>query len=125
MTKFAKTLMALAAMASLTAMTPMMADAMPMKTMKPVAVSFRHDRVDPAASARIDARVTSIKADIRTGERMHRINVREAGRLTAQADAIAATKRMDTRNGLSFSEAATLNARLDSLSAQVRMASRR
>lgn len=126
MTKFAKTLTALAAIAGLTAMTPMMADAMPMKpVMKPVAASFRHDRLDPAASARIDARIAAIKADIRTGERTRRINLREGARLTAQADAVAATKRMDGRNGLTFAEAATLNARLDSLSAQVRMASRR
>ncbi len=120
-----KTLITLAAMAaSLTAMTPMMADAKPM-TMKPVAVSFHHDRLDPAASARIDARIAGLRGDIKAGERHHTISVRQAGKLTDKLDAVAADKRRDDRNGLTTREAASLNASLDSLSAQVRMAGRR
>ena len=122
-TKTTKTLIALAAFAAtLGTLTPMMADAAPMR---PVAVVAHHDRIDPAASARIDARIASLRGDIKTGERRHTLNMREGGRLSAKLDGIAADKRRDDRGGLTTREAASLNASLDSLSAQVRAASRR
>ncbi len=133
MTKFAnttKTMMTLVAFAAgLTAMSPMMADARPMPQqhmpMKPVAVSFQHDRLDAGASARIDARIAGLRNDIRAGERTRKIDLRQGARLSAKLDTIAATKQGDARHGLTVREAASLNASLDGLAGQVRMATRR
>ncbi len=121
---FGKTLVTLAILGGLTAMTPMMAEARPMKPAP--AMSYHHDRQDPAASGRIDARVASLAGDIKSAQRMHHLTVREASRLTGKLDAVKSAKRQDERSGhiLTEREAASLNASLDSLSAQLRTARR-
>ncbi len=122
MTKFAKTLTALAAMATLTVFAAPMADAAPMKPVfKPAPVAMH---TDPGAARKIDARIAGLRSDIRTGQRMHKLNAREVTSLTNKLDAIAGQKRADDRHGLSGREAASLNASLDNLSSQLRMASR-
>ena len=82
--------------------------------MRPVAV-----KMDMRASAQIDARIRNLREDIRMGERTHRLSRREANRLSRKLDAVASLKRSYERHGLTRSEIATLNGKLDVLNGQI------
>jgi hypothetical protein len=84
--------------------------------MRPIAV-----KMDMRASARIDARIRNLREDIRMGERTHRLSPREASRLTTKLNAIARLKRSYDRHGLTRSEIATLNGKLDVLNGHIRV----
>lgn len=83
--------------------------------MRPVAV-----KMDMRANAQIDARMRNLREDIRMGERTHRLSRREASRLTGKLNAIASLKRSYDRHGLTRSEIAILNGKLDVLNGQIR-----
>lgn len=91
------------------------ASAAPMP-MRPVPV-----RMDMRATAQIDARIRNLREDIRMGERTHRLSPREASRLTSKLNAVASLKRNYERHGLTRSEIATLNGKLDVLNGQIRV----
>lgn len=82
--------------------------------MRPVPV-----KMDMRASAQIDARISNLRNDIRLGQRTHRLSLREASRLTARLDSIARLKRGYDHGGLTRSEIATLNGKLDVLNGQI------
>lgn len=75
--------------------------------------------VDMRANAQIDARIRNLRDDIRMGERTHRLSHREANRLSGKLDAVASLKRSYERRGLTRSEIATLNGKLDVLNGQI------
>lgn len=92
------------------------------------AASARHPapavaHYDLQASSRLDARIQSLKSDLNQGRRSGRISKKEAARLSGKIDAIASLKRTYVRSGkgLTSSEAATLNAKIDTLSGQIRV----
>ena len=132
-----KTLITLAAMtAGLTAIAAPMANAAEMRPIymrAPVAVQTtvkvdyqtRMDRhMDMRANAALDARIGNLQDRIDTGKRTHDLTRLQAARLTGKLNSIAALKTDFARSGggLNGSEIATLNAKLDNLSAQVRIA---
>jgi hypothetical protein len=78
-------------------------------------------RMDMRATAQIDARIRNLREDIRMGERTHRLSPREASRLTSKLNAVASLKRNYERHGLTRSEIATLNGKLDILNGQIRV----
>jgi len=78
---------------------------------------------DTQASSRLDARIQSLKSDLNQGRRSGRISQKEAARLSGKIDAIVSLKRTYVRSGkgLTASEVATLNAKIDTLSGQIRV----
>ncbi len=114
-----KTLITMAAMAAaLTTMTaPALAEAQPLK---PVAIAY-HDRFDAHASAELNSRISNLQTRIDMGKRTRQLSLREAARLSSQLSSIVSTKRSFERSGrgLDGREVATLNTRLDDLSARI------
>jgi hypothetical protein len=78
-------------------------------------------RVDMRANAELNARIQNLREDIRMGERTHRLSLREASRLTTKLNAVARLKQSYERHGLTRSEIATLNGKLDVLQGQIRV----
>ena len=79
--------------------------------------------VETQVNNRIGDRIANIQDRIRTGERTRQLSHREAMRLTGKLDDITSLKRGFERSGhgLNGQETATLNARLDMLSGQIRI----
>ncbi|MDI7773737.1 hypothetical protein [Asticcacaulis sp. EMRT-3] len=92
---------------------PATASAAPMH-MHPVAV-----KMDMRASAQIDGRIHNLRNDIREGQRTRHLSQREANRLTSQLNSVASLKRSYDRHGLTRSEIATLNGKLDVLNGRI------
>ena len=117
-TKSITVLMAtVALMAGLTSLTaPTLATARPFGGHMPPRVEMRMDN-------RISDRIANLQDRIRTGERTRQLSHREAVRLTGKLDDITSLKRGFERSGhgLNGQETATLNARLDMLSGQIRV----
>lgn len=91
----------------------------------PVAATARpyHGHVEARVDNRIDSRISNLQDRIRMGENTRQLSRREATRLTTKLNAIKATKRSFERSGhgLNFQETTTLNARIDTLSGQIRI----
>jgi hypothetical protein len=114
-----KTLITMAAIAAaLTTMTaPAMASAQPLK---PVAVAY-NNHFDNHASTELNARIGNLQTRIDMGKRTRQLSFREASRLSSQLSSIISTKRSFERSGrgLDGREVATLNSKLDGLSARI------
>jgi hypothetical protein len=87
---------------------------------------FRGAHFDTRASAELNGRIGSLETRISLGRRSGAISFREATRLTGKLNEVTALKRSFERSGrgLTGMEVATLNARLDALSGQVRVQAR-
>jgi len=117
-----KMLLTLAAAAAVLG-APTLASAQPAFHTVAVQGGFRGAHFDNRASAELDGRISTIETRIGMGRRSGGLSLREASRLNGQLNAISALKRSYERSGrgLTRAEVATLNARLDTLSAHVRM----
>lgn len=93
------------------------AQAAPLRHPAPVAAHY-----DMQASSRLDARIQSLRSDLNQGQRSGRISKKEAARLSGKINTVASLKRTYVRSGrgLTTSEVATLNAKIDTLSGQIR-----
>ncbi len=110
---FTVLLAAAALMTGLSALTaPVMATAKPY-----------NGHIEARVDNRIDSRISNLQDRIRMGENTRQLSHREATRLTTKLNGIKATKRSFERSGhgLNGQETATLNARLDTLSGQIRI----
>ena len=128
-----KTLITAAALAAAIVALPAVSNAAPVTARVVVATSVgyhdnggRGGRWDDrggnnGASFAIDRRINELDARIDAGRRSGSLSFREASRLSDRLNAIRWSKRGDDRSGrgLSGQEAASLNARLDDLSASV------
>ncbi|WP_443749604.1 hypothetical protein [Asticcacaulis solisilvae] len=83
------------------------ADAQP----RPVVSAMRDDH--------LDGRIDNLRTRIEDGRRDHALSGREAARLTSRLNGIRSLKRQYERRGLDARETATLNAKLDQLSADI------
>ncbi len=80
---------------------------------RPVVREMRDDR--------IDFRIDNLRSRISEGRRFHALSGREAARLTSRLNAIKSLERRFERSrGLDARETATLNMKLDQLSADIR-----
>ena len=112
-----KTLLAMIVMSAGVTALSLPAQAAPVRHPVPVAVHY-----DMQTSSRLDARIQSLKSDLNQGKRSGRISRKEAARLSGKIDTVASLKRSYVRSGrgLSQPEIATLNAKIDVLSGQIR-----
>lgn len=118
--KTTKTLLATLIMsAGLTAMS-LPASAAP--THPPIHASSQADRQDMRQSTDLNDRITHLRSDLNQGQRSGRISRKEAARLTGRLDNITTLKRSYERSGrgLTHNEIRALNAKLDTLSGQIR-----
>lgn len=118
--KTTKTLLATIILsAGLTSMS-MAAHAAPMH--QPIHASSHADRQDMRQSTDLNDRITSLRSDLNKGQRSGRISRKEAARLTGKLENITGLKRSYERSGrgLNNNEVRTLNAKLDTLSGQIR-----
>ena len=118
--KTTKTLLtAIILSAGLTSMS-MAAHAAPMH--QPIHASSHADRQDMRQSTDLNDRITSLRSDLNKGQRSGRISRKEAARLTGKLENITGLKRSYERSGrgLNNNEVRTLNAKLDTLSGQIR-----
>ncbi len=80
----------------------------------------------PRAEARVtmdlNGRIEGLRNDIRDGQRTRQLSAREASRLSTKVNSVASLKRSYERSGrgLSASETATLNGRINVISDQIR-----
>ncbi len=111
-----KTLLAMIVMSAGVTALSLPAQAAPLRHPVPVAVHY-----DMQASKRIDVRIQSLKSDLSQGQRSGRISRAEAARLSGKINTVASLKRSYDRSGrgLTTSEVATLNAKIDTLSGQI------
>ena len=119
--KTTKSITALIAMASLMAW--LSAVSLPaVATARPLA-HHAQNRVENRVDSRIDARIANVQDRISLGKRTHQLSQREASRLSGKLNDIKSLKRGYERSGrgLNGQETATLNARLDTLSGQIRV----
>lgn len=81
-----------------------------------------HQTYDRRADRQIEARIDNIQERIEDGRHAKRISYREAKRLNTRLEGVIDLARgyMRTGRGIDSREKATLNARLDQLSAEVR-----
>lgn len=112
-----KTLLAMIVMSAGVTALSLPAQAAPLRHPTPVAVHY-----DMQASNRLDTRIQSLKSDLNQGKRSGRISRKEAARLSGKIDTVVSLKRTYTRSGrgLTTSEIAKLNAKIDTLSGQIR-----
>lgn len=91
-------------------------------THSPIHASSHADRQDMRQSTDLNDRITSLRSDLNQGQRSARISRKEAARLTGKLDNITTLKRSYERSGrgLNNNEIHTLNAKLDTLSGQIR-----
>jgi hypothetical protein len=130
---FTKTLIALAAIATLSA--PALVNAQPQSqhdqmqhTSQPQNPQAQHydqrgpqDRQGPQVDGRdIDRRIADLRGRIDMGRQTHQLNRNEARRLTSRLNSIASLKRSYERHGLTNREVMTLNSKLDALNGQLR-----
>lgn len=112
-----KTLLALIVMSAGATALNLPAEAAPLRHPTPVAAHY-----DMQASARLDTRIQGLKNDLALGQRSGRISRKEAARLSGKINTVANLKRSYDRSGrgLTSSEIATLDAKIDVLSGQIR-----
>ncbi len=127
-----KTLITAAAIAAMVAL-PAISQAAPVTARVVVATSVGYHDNDghggrwdnrggnSGGSYALDRRIDELDSRISAGRRSGSLSVREASRLSDRLNAIRWSKRGDERSGrgLSGQEAASLNARLDDLSASI------
>jgi outer membrane murein-binding lipoprotein Lpp len=91
-------------------------------THPPIHASSQADRQDMRQSTDLNDRIASLRSDLNQGQRSGRISRKEAARLTGKLDNITTLKRSYERSGrgLTNNEVRTLNAKLDTLSGQIR-----
>jgi len=120
---FTKTLIALAAIATLSA--PALVNAQPMPQHGPEQAQRMdsrgpQDRGGPRADGRdLDRRIADLRGRIDMGARSHQLNRGEVRRLNGKLDSIASLKRSYERHGLTDREIMTLNSKLDALNGQL------
>jgi hypothetical protein len=114
-----KTTITLAAIAAtlMTLTAPAMVNAQPLTHMT---VAY-NNHFDAHASADLNARINNLQTRIDMGKRTRQLSFREASRLSSQLSSIISTKRSFERSGrgLDGREVATLNSKLDDLSARI------
>ncbi len=112
-----KTLLAMIVMSAGVTALSLPAQAAPLRHPVPAVSHY-----DTQASSRLDARIQNLKSDLNQGQRSGRISKKEAARLSGKINTVASLKRTYVRSGrgLTTSEVATLNAKIDTLSAQIR-----
>jgi TolA-binding protein len=128
---FTKTLITLAAMATLSA--PALVNAQPQsrhdqpQNTQPQNHDQRGDQRGPqdrggqqTDGRNLDRRIDDLRARIDSGKQTHRLNRNEARRMTSRLNDIASLKRSYERHGLTNREVQTLNNKLDALNGQLR-----